>query len=479
MLWYLGLLAVLAVLYLLMRRWVERRGPQPERAEQKGSYNILLGQEVRGLEFLEWLKSDDSELRTKGSIAALSTRLKTGDLPRIYQALREAYTSDALTDDLADAHEVLFKLLWRTHDRGTVDFIRELFPSLPHLPDVLVSALRVLGEMNTKRSLEALLDLLETHRPDLGTGGERIFQMQLREPLDRGQVAILFPRLFALSDVRSLKAPINRLAKEAREQGLLSEETLSSQREQLIQDCRDAIQRRATLERHSPGYKAAGDMICTALSAMGAMKPDTETIRVLKGILEMPGRLARLEEQKSDLRLKATLVLVRLGTELPGKLLGHFAADPRTRLELYYELESMARGELFPESYRSQEKLAESDMVRWLCSPWDEREAPEAIERLDTRVDTVEGETGRYHLFKFYYEQEGESSSALRGWFVGMSGPWPTDERDLSIPECFYTLSAFAELGEGDVDEHFAVLLESMPRRVDVPLRRSPYRDDE
>ncbi len=430
------------------------------------------------MEFLEWLRSDDDQLRAKGSIAAMTMRAKPSDLPRIHQALREVYTSDDLSEKAVVAHKALFKVLWRTHDNSTVDFIREIFPSLPRDPDTLVDALRTLGHMNTKRSLETMLDLLEAHRPELGSRAGGIFHMQHEVPLERSQVAVLFPRLFGLTDIEDLKAPIHDLAQEARKQGLLSEKTLSSQREQIIQDCRDAIQRRATLERHSPEYKAAGDMICASLSAMGALKPDDEMIRVLKGILEMPGRLARLDELKSDLRLKATLVLVRLGTKLPGKLLERFAADPRTRLGLYCELEAMGRGELFPEAHRSQEKLAESDMVRWLWSPWDEREAPEAIERLDTRVDTVEGETGRYHIFKFYYEQEGESSRVLRGWFVGMSGPWPADERDLSIPGCFYTLSAFAELGEADVDEHFAVLLESMPRRVDVPRLRSRYRDD-
>jgi hypothetical protein len=177
----------------------------------------------------------------------------------------------------------------------------------------------------------------------------------------------------------------------------------------------------------------------------------------------------------------ALVSLLKTGAEVRRGDIERLAADPRTRMEFFTELTSLGRQDLFPEAYRSQAKLAESDMVRWLCSPSEMCEQPKVIEQLDTRVLTTGVRRKRYYLFRFYYDYSDKLPHMPNGWLVGLSGPWPADQDELRYADQrLDTFSVFSQADERGVDAHYETLFDSLKECL-VDVRRippRPYRDD-
>ena len=113
----------------------------------------------------------------------------------------------------------------------------------------------------------------------------------------------------------------------------------------------------------------------------------------------------------------AVLGLVRLGQGVSSAALERVASDPETRRELYDVLRAAKRSRLFPRAWRSQQRLAESDMVSWLIADVDA--APDELRLLER----IEAGGARHYVFEFRYLPP--HAAAKDGWMAGVSGPWP------------------------------------------------------
>ncbi len=140
---------------------------------------------------------------------------------------------------------------------------------------------------------------------------------------------------------------------------------------------------------------------------------------------------------------------VDAGHENASELVWACAKNPATRNDLYARLKVMGEADIFPEEFRTIEKVAESDLVRWLMHPNELQVAPNEIELL-RQVDVAEEEKrGRCFLFRF--RVEAPHWAADRGWMSGIAGPfWDGDAEPNSGRGTFSELTSYNAMTDGE-----------------------------
>lgn len=148
-------------------------------------------------------------------------------------------------------------------------------------------------------------------------------------------------------------------------------------------------------------------------------------------------RTRRLNKQ-----IGPVVTAVAEGHENASELVLACAKDPATRNHLYARLKDMGMAETFPGEYRTIEKIAESDLVRWLMHPNELQIAPGEIELLRQLDVTDEQKCGRCFLFRF--RVEAPHWAADRGWMSGIAGPfWDGDPAPDAGRETFSELTSY------------------------------------
>jgi hypothetical protein len=99
------------------------------------------------------------------------------------------------------------------------------------------------------------------------------------------------------------------------------------------------------------------------------------------------------------------------------------AEDPETRSALYEALAERGQESAFPAAWRTQEALAESDLVRWLSHPNELRGAPGEIQ-LSEVVTVPTDEVGPVRWFLFRFRTRPPHWAAGKGWMAGGVGPY-------------------------------------------------------
>jgi len=140
-----------------------------------------------------------------------------------------------------------------------------------------------------------------------------------------------------------------------------------------------------------------------------------------------------------------------------------FAADPATRHLTWSWLNFEARRlDLMPASERTDLKLAEGEMLRFLRRSDQAGAAPAAVEPVrelrvvsgDPHDRAAPTERGRAWLFRFRYDRPHELSE--QGWMIGVAGP---KLDGLAFPAAgAWTYSAFTPEQAAPIDAHVADL---------------------
>jgi hypothetical protein len=172
----------------------------------------------------------------------------------------------------------------------------------------------------------------------------------------------------------------------------------------------------------------------------------------------------REAEKLQDPRVKmfAVLSLLKLG-EAPGsRSLLDVAEDAESRGHLFRALEARGALDLMPASQRTQEKLAEADMVAWLTYPTELARAPDEIELMKTvEVNAGKGGGGVFVYYVFRFRTHEPHWAAKDGWMAGISGPFRKDEMP-TMTGWGDTFSSFTKWEEFDASDHLSSVRELM-----------------
>ena len=380
-----------------------------------------------------------SQLQARDSLRRDSARLQLenylflrSDLPNVYEALNREYPDDDSYQE--STRSLLFKVLQGVNEDQTVEVIRQLYPTLPENPDIRLNALMVLSGMNTEASVLALRELMLNPPINFGPNTRFLLEPLFESPKHLDQ---LYPEVLSLLDRKSYRFPLLELLAaglgvEAVDLSRVSDSLI------LVREVYRAHKKRR--DHLTPGSQAALNTIALMEASMTCLAafPDHPASRQVM-------RLA-LEDTDPAIRLSALMQLIKHQQPGVDSIAYEMAADFRFRSRLYRQLEEHNRLDIFPEAFKNQQALAESDLAEWLNTPQGRGRYPDELRlmAIDTLEATDEAEEGRLFLFSFTYG---------RGWMAGLSGPQPIDTTQL-IPSGYLTNSLFKAAPAISVEEH-------------------------
>ncbi len=134
-------------------------------------------------------------------------------------------------------------------------------------------------------------------------------------------------------------------------------------------------------------------------------------------ILEQLENALRLSD--NGVRFFALETLVKNGGNAPEYAINAVANDLRYGYMLFEMLAENGKTELFPVELATDEYLAKSDLVQWLCYPTELDGVPYEIEYLG------KGKSGKeaYHIFKYKSDSDNLSDDLKNEWLIGWSSP--------------------------------------------------------
>lgn len=109
--------------------------------------------------------------------------------------------------------------------------------------------------------------------------------------------------------------------------------------------------------------------------------------------------------------------------------------EPSLRPAIFYLLKEYNKNQLFPASYMTYEKGAESYFVSWLEFPTELGTKPHHIEFLE-KVILIERETIDYYVFKF---MANSSRWISQQWMIGACGPYNSRSLPYDMPSRIYS----------------------------------------
>jgi hypothetical protein len=176
------------------------------------------------------------------------------------------------------------------------------------------------------------------------------------------------------------------------------------------------------------------------------------------------------------LKLFAVVSLLRLGKQVEPRYVFEVAANADMRNWLHDRLEELGRLDLFPPALRTQEALAESNMVSWLTYPTELGREPDEIELM--KVESFD--SGRpdgvldYYIFRF--RTYPPHWAAKNGWMAGVAGPFLRKEAP-TTHSYGDTFSKFEPWDSKTPEEHIEGILELVQEwweKHDTEQNRTP-----
>jgi hypothetical protein len=158
-------------------------------------------------------------------------------------------------------------------------------------------------------------------------------------------------------------------------------------------------------------------------------------------------------------RISAVTEALARGETPQEALLERFAANRETRKVLFDVLDEAKRRDLFPPEYLAWDKLAEADLIAWLCHP-NELGAPPSEIELAAQVPAPASTLADATYFVFKYRMREPHWAAKDGWLAGVAGPYDTSGAPCSSARG--TFSRFERFESRTPEEHVAAVHQSV-----------------
>lgn len=374
------------------------------------------------------LASTDSLTRAQAKSALYSYPLSTTELPKLYQAIQKNYADD-LNDQSTVRRSLLYKLT-NVHDSTTVPFIQDIYPRLPHTPHIRSSALQVLSSLNTKIATETLQKLIQTE------DGKLESYTVLSGLMDSLELAgPLLPGLLKRDESFD-----NRWYLFSLTANWLKKVNDPSLRSQVIK----LVKEKAKHELSNPKIVTTGDENYYEYSSLYSSL--ARCLLQAEADTDVKQTLNRITQTGYPAAMVITLpYLVKLKEKPDNTNINKLAADPLYRLPFYEALKEINEEKLFPATFKTQDKLAESMLLNYMDN---EDGIPDALELIGPMNVQYQDSKQKIYVFKY--------KSAAEDWMLAIAGPFR--EKELSSDQSL-TYNTFTPHSSKTLAEDIAEIL--------------------
>ncbi len=404
---------------------------------------------------VQQLKSENAEERHAAAQALADLKPSVAEARAALEAACDQYPDIGLPH-YESGQELLLRCAWGRPHYSMVPILRRDFAR--YTPKGRAYACRILADIDTDESWTTLRDMLVQYAT-LGVADTPSVKVSTES-----QARCLFPQVLEVlgqSEAREFRYEIAKWLLDGFQKGWFERGEFDAYAPHLVRAYQDAF--RWLADHQDP-------------ESLRTLWDDEEHLRWrwagevmldLMGYFTSDAVLALLHEatqayQDPRLLLYAICSLIRQGQSVEPALMQRVADSDETRYWLYRNLSLLERLDLFPDTYREQRWIAQSDMVEWLTFPTEMGRPPDEIEWMGAYpIDTTAGEA-EVHLFRFRLEDE--------PWQAGIAGPYLKAE----IPTYYSlgaTFSRFDEWDEQPPGEHVEAILSTVgfAERVETP----------
>lgn len=404
---------------------------------------------------LQRVRAEDPETRSAAGREVRELLEKRASIADVSAVIETASSGDLPPPELAfqSADGNLLRTVWgKTTDEhvAMVDSRFDAFSTAGRS-----DALALLAQTETKTSAEAYVKLLRDHGwPEQSWPAMTVaFEQKALFP------EVILPALLDGSIDGMPEEVIDRLLLGYGSAGKLPENIQDAARARTVRRARERLAVLAPLQksdgvgwRWDEGYVELRTHAGLVLDVLGHLGRSDDSVAALR-------QAESLEDPRVG--LFAVLSLLELGETPAPESLRDVAGDPESRGHLFRRLQSSNALDLMPSSERTQEKLAEADMVAWLTYPTELGRAPDQIELMNTAEVDAGADGGVFVYYVFRFRTHEPHWSAKDGWMAGISGPFRKEDMP-TMDGWGETFSAFTKWDEFDASQHLSSVRQLM-----------------
>jgi hypothetical protein len=333
--------------------------------------------------------------------------------PRIQELLLKQFDDDS--DTVTSRKIILLQSLGEIKSASSVEFIKQLYPTLKGNPELEFNALDVLVKLNTKEANTLLLELLPSHSPVKGNIW-KYSQMLSYSRIDSAEAKEFFFHVLPMIKQSPYKTPLySYMEGLMRDKGIQYAE-LTNYKPMILSDFKSQFESFT----NDTIYQFLDDLTII----VGYDKPGKSELDILK----------KLASGENDyLAIRANAALLRQQQKANDKKINSLAQNLYFRKDLYSEFKDFNLEKFFPKAYLNQDSIAVSEMFSHVT---DEYVEPVSVKIIHSEILTHNGQQKKFYVIQFTDPEDGRT-------FRGVAGPYPQNKIDV-----------FAELTGSFLDEH-------------------------
>lgn len=326
---------------------------------------------------------------------------KEKHVPRIQELLEKKFDDDA--DTLSSRKIYLLQALGRVGSKSSVEFIRQLFPSLMGNSELEFNALDVLVKLGSQEANALLAELLPLHKPVKGNIW-KYSQMLSFNRIDSAESRDFFFKVLPLLNHQPYKTGLYSYMENMLRAKQIQFHELTHVKPMIFADLKSQFE----IFTKDTIYQYLDDL--TILAGYDKLaKNELEILKKLSG------------NENEYLAIHANAALLRQGQKANEKTVNKLAADRYFRKDLFSEFNDFDLTKNFPKAFHRQDSIAISELYAYLA---DEYAEPSTIKIVHTEVLEYKGKQKRFYVISFNDAEDGNT-------YRGVAGPYSPEKIDV------------------------------------------------
>ncbi len=367
------------------------------------------------------------------------------DLPTIYDLIK--WVDAEFSEEHLKLKSNLIESVGENSDKFSVAFLKDQYNQQGDSSEIRLAVLEALADINTAESLIAFKDIL-IENPPKTKQSYKYYSIFYHFDDSIENFALIFPDLFQLFENEDFGNLIINTTISAIDSGAMSIDELVPFAERVNESFQRSYHELIAIHPDSSGYYTLESKFKDMAGLLAYVSPDGVSREIL----------TQIDTSFADYVL-LSVVEAQLKQEMPINelILKELCENDYWLIDVVELLGKEKKLDLLPEEYRSQKKIARSQMYNYL-DYYDEY--TEDIELLETRDLDFKDEKVRVFIFKMGYTYEDDNGDETTDWYLGFCGLF--DQKDSQIVPIKKMASTTGEVyveGETDVSKTLVELM--------------------
>ncbi len=396
--------------------------------------------------FFENIHSEDSLTRIQALESYDYIDFKEAHVPQLMDVIKNF----EFDEKELDIKVGLLEALGQIEDPRVFPFFKRIYSNSEYNSAIQLEVINALAKNPNKENYDLILYLMDA---DLPLASERTIYNTFSPLRDSSALAFskgLFPKLLEYSSIPEYQTWIYQLAEKLKNEDQVKGKMFKKYKKQFVNEMKMEFKRQKTkdIENKSKSYNYGGSSSGSLLDEYMAMLIHYYKNPEVKDIFD---KIKTLEDARNKSLLLAQLS--KHNQAIDKELLNELAEDPKTRYELYENLEDLKQLDIFPAKYNNQKDLAESYLLGSRSYP--------KIDSIEFYKEiTIKEQDDEYILYFFkslkksssYYDEDKEGEWGLQ--YIAYEVKKEKDEKTKEfIPDNYYSKSSYKEIDFEDEEE--------------------------